>query len=186
MRPVLILSVLLAAPASGAASPQEKSVKKLVKLVRYERDAKALKLLAGDRQGQRLLQDRWKEATPKQRQRFTKNFQGLFAALAFPKIRKNFEHLKSIVCSKGEQKGNHVDLPCNVVLMHALKKKEMKVVFRLTKQQGWKIIDVYMDGTVSELALRRSEFASVVKRDGFDGLIQALDQKIAKLENGDS
>ena len=51
---------------------------------------------------------------------------------------------------------------------------------------GWKIIDVYMDGTVSELALRRSEFASVVKRDGFDGLIQALDKKIAKLSKSES
>ncbi len=46
----------------------------------------------------------------------------------------------------------------------------------------WKIIDVYMDGTVSELALRRSEFAAVVKREGFDGLIEALDKKIAKLK----
>jgi len=25
--------------------------------------------------------------------------------------------------------------------------------------EGWKIIDVYLDGTVSELALRRSEFS---------------------------
>ena len=48
----------------------------------------------------------------------------------------------------------------------------------------WKIIDVYMDGTVSELALRRSAFASVVQRDGFTGLIDALDTKIAKLANG--
>jgi len=52
--------------------------------------------------------------------------------------------------------------------------------------EDWKIIDVYLDGTVSELALRRSEFASVVKRDGFDGLIDALDKKIAKLAKGDS
>ena len=51
--------------------------------------------------------------------------------------------------------------------------------------EDWKIIDVYMDGTVSEVALRRSEFSSVVKRDGFDGLIDALDEKIAKLK-GDS
>lgn len=50
----------------------------------------------------------------------------------------------------------------------------------------WKIIDVYLDGTVSELALRRSEFAAVVRRDGFDGLIDALDKKIAKLSKGDS
>ena len=45
----------------------------------------------------------------------------------------------------------------------------------------WKIIDVYLDGTVSELALRRSEFTSIVKRDDFEALFRAIDAKIAKL-----
>jgi phospholipid transport system substrate-binding protein len=48
----------------------------------------------------------------------------------------------------------------------------------------WKIIDVYMDGTVSELALRRSEFSSIVKREDFDALIAAIDEKTAKLASG--
>lgn len=48
----------------------------------------------------------------------------------------------------------------------------------------WKIIDVYLDGTVSELALRRSEFVSIVKRDDIEALIVALDEKIAKLASG--
>lgn len=51
---------------------------------------------------------------------------------------------------------------------------------------GWKIIDVYLDGTVSELALRRSEFSGIVKRENFDALIAALDAKIAKLAAGKS
>ena len=51
---------------------------------------------------------------------------------------------------------------------------------------GWKIIDVYLDGTVSELALRRSEFSGIVKRENFDALIAALDAKIAKLSAGKS
>ena len=46
---------------------------------------------------------------------------------------------------------------------------------------GWKIIDVYMDGTVSELSLRRAEFSSVAKREGFNSLIQTLEAKIEKL-----
>jgi phospholipid transport system substrate-binding protein len=63
--------------------------------------------------------------------------------------------------------------------------ENIELNYRMRKVgEEWKIIDVYMDGTVSELALRRSEFAAVVKRDGFDGLIQALDKKIAKLANG--
>ena len=45
----------------------------------------------------------------------------------------------------------------------------------------WKIVDVYLDGTVSELALRRSEFTSIVKRDDFEALFRAIDAKIAKL-----
>jgi phospholipid transport system substrate-binding protein len=41
----------------------------------------------------------------------------------------------------------------------------------------WRIIDVFLDGTVSELALRRAEYTSVIKRDGFDALLEALDEK---------
>jgi phospholipid transport system substrate-binding protein len=48
----------------------------------------------------------------------------------------------------------------------------------------WKVLDVYLDGTVSELALRRSEFSSIVKRDNFEALIAAIDAKIAKLAAG--
>ena len=49
---------------------------------------------------------------------------------------------------------------------------------------GWKVIDVYLNGSVSELALRRSEFVSIVKRENLDALLVALDAKIAKLAAG--
>ncbi len=44
---------------------------------------------------------------------------------------------------------------------------------------SWRIIDVYLNGTVSELALRRSEYAAVLQRDGFEKLVASIDQKIA-------
>jgi phospholipid transport system substrate-binding protein len=51
--------------------------------------------------------------------------------------------------------------------------------YRLRSENGsWKIIDVYLNGTVSELALRRSEYASLIKREGWNGVIAALDQRI--------
>ncbi|MFP8876143.1 MAG: ABC transporter substrate-binding protein [Myxococcota bacterium] len=60
--------------------------------------------------------------------------------------------------------------------------ENVELSYRLRQvPEGWKIIDVYMDGTVSELALRRSEFSSVAKREGFDALIETLNAKIAKL-----
>jgi phospholipid transport system substrate-binding protein len=44
---------------------------------------------------------------------------------------------------------------------------------------SWRIIDVYLNGTVSELALRRSEYAAVLQRDGFEKLVASIDEKIA-------
>jgi phospholipid transport system substrate-binding protein len=42
---------------------------------------------------------------------------------------------------------------------------------------GWLISDVYLDGAISEVATRRSEFAAILKTDGVDGLIAALNRK---------
>ncbi len=49
---------------------------------------------------------------------------------------------------------------------------------------GWKIIDIYAKGTVSELALRRSEYSSVLKQDGFEALVAMLNRKLADLAAG--
>jgi phospholipid transport system substrate-binding protein len=41
----------------------------------------------------------------------------------------------------------------------------------------WLISDIYLDGAISEVATRRSEFAAILKNDGIDGLIAALNRK---------
>jgi phospholipid transport system substrate-binding protein len=46
----------------------------------------------------------------------------------------------------------------------------------------WRIIDVYLRGTISELAKWRADFSSVISRDGFDGLITAIDGKVKALK----
>ena len=38
----------------------------------------------------------------------------------------------------------------------------------------WKVEDVYLDGTISQLAVRRSEFSSILRSDGADGLLTKL------------
>jgi phospholipid transport system substrate-binding protein len=45
----------------------------------------------------------------------------------------------------------------------------------------WQIADVYLDGTISELATRRSEFASILRTSGINGLIQTLNAKADSL-----
>jgi phospholipid transport system substrate-binding protein len=41
----------------------------------------------------------------------------------------------------------------------------------------WGITDVLAEGAVSEVARRRSEFVSVLRKDGFDGLVKAIERK---------
>jgi len=49
---------------------------------------------------------------------------------------------------------------------------------------GWRIIDLYAKGTVSELALRRSEYASLIKSSGVEALIASLRRKVEDLAAG--
>ena len=41
----------------------------------------------------------------------------------------------------------------------------------------WQIADVYLNGTISELATRRSEFAAILRTRGINGLIAMLNTK---------
>jgi phospholipid transport system substrate-binding protein len=43
--------------------------------------------------------------------------------------------------------------------------------------EGWLISDISLDGAISEVATRRSEFAAILRSDGIDGLIAALNRK---------
>lgn len=47
---------------------------------------------------------------------------------------------------------------------------------------GWQILDVFLKGTVSELATRRSEFSSVLRRDGADGLLRLIQSRVDDLK----
>jgi phospholipid transport system substrate-binding protein len=49
---------------------------------------------------------------------------------------------------------------------------------------GWKVMDVYLDGTISELARRRGEFASIIQNQGLSGLIVHLKKKNKELAGG--
>ena len=46
----------------------------------------------------------------------------------------------------------------------------------------WRIIDVYLDGIYSEIALKRADYAGILKRAGFDGLFTEIEKKIAEIE----
>jgi len=51
-------------------------------------------------------------------------------------------------------------------------------------QGSWQISDVFLDGTISQLAIQRSEFHSILRREGVDGLVMALNRKVDLLGKG--
>ena len=55
----------------------------------------------------------------------------------------------------------------------------------LLRQSGgqWRIIDVYLKSSVSELAVRRAEFTDTLAKSGVDGLLADLKAKVAKLRS---
>ena len=63
-------------------------------------------------------------------------------------------------------------------------KVNLNYLLRQDAAGAWKIIDVYLSGTISELATRRSEFSTVLQRGGADALVQLIEQRSAALRAG--
>jgi phospholipid transport system substrate-binding protein len=54
------------------------------------------------------------------------------------------------------------------------------------RQEGsaWKVVDVLADGSISQVAVQRSDFRRLVSRGGAQALIQSLNQKTNDLSGG--
>lgn len=50
--------------------------------------------------------------------------------------------------------------------------------------QGWQVVDVLMDGTISKVAVQRSDFRSLLTNGGAPALIASLERKAADLSGG--
>jgi phospholipid transport system substrate-binding protein len=50
-----------------------------------------------------------------------------------------------------------------------------------TRDGEWRIIDVFLDARFSELARLRADYTAVIKREGFDILIETIEAKIKGL-----
>jgi phospholipid transport system substrate-binding protein len=53
----------------------------------------------------------------------------------------------------------------------------LNYLMRKDDQGNFRIVDVFLNGTISELATRRAEFSSIARRDGIPALVTSLGQK---------
>jgi len=119
----------------------------------------------------------WNTLTAAQQQQVTQAFERYVAAVYAERFDSYAgEQLKVT----GEQAS-----PAGTVITSQIVKSDGEPVHinYLMRQNGggWQIADVYLDGTISELATRRSEFGSILRTQGINGRITALNNKAAAL-----
>lgn len=59
-------------------------------------------------------------------------------------------------------------------------------VLRSGDEGVWRIVDVYLESKYSELAMKRAEYTSVLRRHGFDDLMRRIEAEIADLAAGNT
>ena len=182
--------VLVSTPGRGTAkvptagSEVEAPCKKLIGAVRYNKDAMGLKQMDGEAQGRFLAADEWAKATEAQQGEFVKLFHGMFAGIAFPRIRKNFENLETILYDPPKVAGDKASVGSTIVILHPMKKQEVRCTYDLKKHaDGWKVMDVTIQGDKSMLTnIRNDQVQPLLAKKGWDGLLEAMRKRVAKLK----
>jgi phospholipid transport system substrate-binding protein len=123
----------------------------------------------------------WRKATDNQKQQLKTAFKEMSAATYASQFKSySGESFKTI----GERPG-----PQNSILVQTeivrKKKKPVGLTYIVFKSgDQWRIVDILLDNKISQLAVRRSEYRSLLKRDGIDGLIAKLKQITNKILGG--
>ncbi|HUC10928.1 MAG TPA: ABC transporter substrate-binding protein [Stellaceae bacterium] len=121
----------------------------------------------------------WASLSPTQQQQVTESY-GRYMSAVYA------DRFDSYHGQKLEVTGQRQD-PYGVIVTSTIIKADgspVEVDYLMRSDGGrWLIGDIYLDGTISEVATHRSEFAAILQRDGYDGLIAALDRKSEMLTN---
>lgn len=137
-------------------------------------DAFNLPLMAGLSAG-----EHWKTSNPDQRQRLVTSFSRMsVATLATLFGSYSGEAFKV----KGTRTGPQELTIVNTELKSPTRDKAVEISYVTQKREGdWRLIDVIVDGGISELRVRISEYRQTLKEGGIEALITLLDQKADQL-----
>ena len=173
-------------PAATAATPADvkKPCKRLIGGIRYSKNAMALKQLDSDAQTRMLLAAHYDKATPADSAEFGRLFAQMFAAIAFPRVRKNFEKLETILYDRPKISGDTAKMGSTIVILHPMKKQEIRATFDLKKSaDGWKVVDVQVKGDKSMLTnVRDDQVQPIIKKGGMKRLLELMRKRVAKIK----
>lgn len=190
---VLFIAVCVVSSAAAAASAPVAVVEALhEKLIETMKQADQLGMDGRYRALQPILEESfdfqrmiaaaagsyWAQASEAERQRLTEAFTTLsittYAARFNAWTGESFETL-------GERAGPRDSVFVDTRLNRP-KDPAVPITYVLTETDGrWRIVDVLLDKSISELAVRRSEYSQVLRSGGPEKLAEVLDQKAAEL-----
>lgn len=120
----------------------------------------------------------WKQATKSEKAEVAKAFQRMsISTLATLFDGYNNEHFETNGVKDGPSK-------TKLVITDLVKSDKSKInITYVTRKfrDGWRIIDVVVDGGISEMKVRQSEYNLVLKKMGIPGLVNLLNNKADEL-----
>jgi phospholipid transport system substrate-binding protein len=187
---LLTLSTVLAVPAYGSAetSPEQtvhESVDAIIALLKddtLDQDDRRARIRAHintrfdfNAMSQRTLATNWKKATAQEREKFITLFSQLIENTYIGKIEA---YTNEKVEYPGEKvKGSKALVETLIIAASA----DIPVDYKLYKKgDDWLVYDVIIEG-VSLVSNYRSSYQEIVKKEGFDGLLVKMQEKIDEL-----
>ena len=120
----------------------------------------------------------WSRLTPEEKRRAVQAYIRYIAAIYATRFDAYAGEQFQVL---GEQKIKHGTL----IKTHIVKSNGEPVSINYVvhdNDTAWQIRDIYLSGSISELATRRSEFATILRSGGIDGLIASLNKKADELQ----
>jgi phospholipid transport system substrate-binding protein len=122
----------------------------------------------------------WRDLSPSDQQNLVTTFERLWVSTYADRFNGYSGEAFEIV---GSQKA-----PRDTILVKSniIKKNGQKIALNYLmreKENHWLVIDIFLDGKYSELAKQRSEYTSILKREGLAGLVSRVDTKVERMQS---
>src|SRR5580704_9033652 len=120
----------------------------------------------------------WRNLTPEQKRRAVQAYTRYIAAIYATRFDDYAGEKLQVL---GEQQIKHGTLIKTQIIKSNGEPVAINYVVH-DNDTAWQIRDIYLSGSISELATRRSDFANILRTSGIDGLIASLNKKADDLQ----
>lgn len=190
--PILALTLLVPSPPALAAPSAIDQVRQTVEQVLGVLRNKGLDPAARHDQLRTLIRSRfdfalmsrwtlgpyWRKANPEQQQRFIGLYSDLLEASYLGKIEKYTDEKVSYLGERVE--GKRAEVQTEIVTQQA----NIPLNYRLSLEgEKWMVYDVVIEG-VSLVRTYRGSFGEIARKDGIDGLLDQVAQKVRERQAG--